>query len=184
MNLANRLTLLRILLVPVFIASLLYFSPEHPYLHTAAVGIYLVACLTDGLDGYLARKMDQKTLLGSYIDPIADKLLLLSGYLSLSLIPHLPEAMRVPAWVTLVVLSRDVVILVGSVVIFIATGALKAKPLFVSKMTTVMQMTALFFSLLGFSWEIRLTAYVAACALTVLSGILYVRVGGQMFQEA
>ena len=184
MNLANQLTLLRILLVPVFIAALLYSSPEKPYLHTAAIIIYLAACITDGLDGYLARRMDEKTQLGSYIDPIADKLLLISGYLSLSLMPHLPKAMHIPAWVTLTVLFRDVVILTGAVVIFIATGTLKAKPLFVSKITTVVQMTALFFSLLGLSWEVRLSAYVLASALTVLCGILYIRVGGRLFQEA
>ena len=184
MNLANRLTILRILLVPVFIASLLYFTAERPYLRAVAVIVFAVACITDGLDGYLARKMRQKTQLGSYIDPIADKLLLLSGYLSLSLIPNLPDAMRVPAWVTLVVLSRDVVIVVGSAVIFIATGTLKAEPLFVSKITTVMQMASLFFSLLGFSWELRIVSYILTGGLTILSGILYIGVGGRSFREA
>ena len=184
MNLANRITILRILLVPVFIASLLYFSPERAYFYNVAVCIYLLACVTDGLDGYLARKMNEKTQLGSYIDPLADKLLLLSGYLSLSLMTHLPEEMRMPAWVTLIVISRDVVILAGSVIIFIATGSLRAKPLFIGKITTVVQMAALLFSLLGVAWHLRVFMYFTASGFTLLSGILYIRMGGQMFQEA
>ena len=183
-NLANRITVLRILLVPVFIACLLYLSPERAYLYKVALCVYLLACATDGLDGFLARKMNEKTQLGSYIDPLADKLLLLSGYLSLSLMTHLPEPMRVPAWVTLIVISRDVVILTGSVIIFIATGSLKAKPLFVGKITTVVQMAALLFSLLGVAWHVRAALYFAAAAFTLISGILYIRMGGQLFQEA
>ena len=183
MNAANRLTILRILLVPVFIASLIYFTPERPYFYSIAVIVYLVACFTDALDGYLAKKLNQKTQLGSYIDPIADKLLLLSGYLSLSLIDHLPVSMHMPGWVTLFVISRDVVILIGSVIIFIATGALKAAPLFIGKLTTVMQMTALLASLLALPQETRTVLYFLTAALTVVSGILYIRIGGKILQD-
>ena len=184
MNLANQWTLSRILLVPVFIASLLYFSPERSYFHTVAVFVYLLACITDALDGYLARKMNQETALGNTIDPIADKLLLLSGYLSLSLMPNIPESMRVPAWVTLVVISRDVVILAGCLIIFVITGALKVKPLFIGKVTTVVQMGALFASLLGLPWSLKSWLYFLAAGFTLLSGLFYIRAGGQMFQDA
>jgi cardiolipin synthase (CMP-forming) len=184
MNLANRLTMLRIFLVPVFIASLLYFTPERHYLYTVAVLVYLLACVTDGLDGYLARRMNEHTQLGSYIDPIADKLLLLSGYLSLSLMPHIPADMHVPAWVTLTVISRDVVILLGSVIIFIATGKLKAKPLFVGKVTTVVQMGTLLASLLALPWNIREVLFVLTVIFTLWTAMLYIRMGGQMFQES
>ena len=183
MNLANRLTVLRILLVPVFIALLLYFSPERAFLHLWAVGVYLLACLTDAVDGYLARRLGQTTTLGSYIDPIADKLLLLSGYCSLSLMPNIPAAMHVPAWVTLAVISRDVVILVGAVTVFIATGSLKPQPLWVSKVTTVVQMTALLFSLLALPWSVRLSLYALTVCLTLVSGIAYIRLGARLFQE-
>ena len=184
MNLANRLTVLRILLVPVFIASLIYYTPSKPFFHPIALGTFLIACVTDGLDGYLAKKMKQKTELGSYIDPIADKLLLLSGFLSLSLMNHLPSEMRVPAWVTIPIISRDVVILVGSLIVFIATGKLKAKPLFVGKLTTVVQMSTLFLSLSAAPLVLRDTFYFLAVGLTVWSGILYIGMGSQMFQEA
>lgn len=184
LNLANRLTMLRIVLVPVFIASLLYHSPERPYLLMVAVVIYLLACVTDGLDGYLARRMNEHTQLGSYIDPLADKLLLLSGYLSLSLMAHLPRELHVPAWVTIVVISRDVVILVGSIIIFIATGHLKARPLFIGKITTVVQMATLLASLLAMPWNVREVLFVLTVGFTLWSAMLYIRMGGQMFQEA
>ena len=183
MNAANRWTLCRILLVPVFIACLLYFSPERGYFYTAAVFVYLLACITDALDGYLARKMNQKTALGSTIDPIADKLLLLSGYLSLSLMPNIPESMRVPAWVTLVVISRDVVILAGCLIIFVVTGALKVRPFFIGKITTVIQMGTLFASLLGLPWKIKSWLYFLTVGFTLLSGLFYIRAGGKMFQD-
>ena len=182
MNLANRLTMLRILLVPVFIAALLYYTPDRHFLYFTALGIFLVACLTDALDGYLAKKMNQKTEFGSYMDPLADKLLLLSGFLSLSLMGNLPAAMRVPGWVTIPILSRDVVILVGSLTVFMATGTLKARPLFIGKLTTVVQMATLLLSLLLVPLPLRQAFYFLSLVLTVWSGILYIHMGGRLFQ--
>jgi cardiolipin synthase len=183
-NLANRLTVLRILLVPVFIASLLYYTPEKHFFYSIALGLFLLACVTDGLDGYLARKMSEKTELGSYIDPLADKVLLLSGFLSLSLMTHLPSEMRVPAWVTIPIISRDVVILMGSAIVFIATGSLEAKPLFIGKITTVAQMMTLFLSLLKAPFILRESFYFLVVGLTIWSGILYIGMGGRMFQKS
>ncbi len=182
-NLANRLTLLRILLVPFFVACLLYYSPGQDFFLVVAIILFIVACATDGIDGYLARKMNQTTRLGSYMDPVADKLLLLSGFLSLSWMTHLPAGMHVPAWLTLAVLSRDVLILTGAMVIFIATGKLIARPMLIGKVTTVAQMAALLFSLLELPWNFRAAFYCLAAVLTVISGAYYIRMGGQMFQE-
>ena len=184
MNLANRLTVLRILLVPVFIAALLYYTEERRYFYWVAVGSFLLACITDGLDGYLARKMNQKTEFGSYLDPLADKLLLLSGFLSLSLMHHLPEDMHIPAWVTIPIISRDVVILAGSLTVFMATGSLKAQPLFIGKLTTVAQMATLLLSLVMAPLPFRQVLYFFVLGLTVWSGVLYIRMGGRLFQEA
>ena len=180
MNIANRLTLSRILLVPLFIASLLYFSPQRAYFHTIAVFIYILACATDALDGILARKLKDETALGRTIDPIADKLLLLSGYISLSIMPNIPVSMRVPGWLTLAVISRDVMILVGSVVIFIVTGDLKPTPLFIGKITTVIQMGTLLASLLGLPLDVREPLYFLTIAATFVSGVYYLRAGGEM----
>ena len=182
MNLANNLTVLRIVLVPLFVGTLLYYSPEKAYLKDVAAALFVIACLTDALDGYLARRMNEKTVLGSYIDPIADKLLLLSGFLSLSLMSHLPPAMRIPAWVTIPIISRDVIILIGSTMIFVTTGTLKARPLWIGKVTTVCQMSTLFFSLMMAPPALQICLFVLTVLFTVLSGVSYIRLGGQMLQ--
>lgn len=184
MNLANRITISRIVLVPAFIAALLYYSAERPYLHTFAVLIFLCACASDAIDGYLARRLHEKTELGSYIDPIADKLLLLSGFLSLSLMPHLPLEMHMPAWVTIPVISRDFLIVTGSVVVFFMTGSLKPRPLFVGKITTVVQMATLLGALAPAPAWLRLLLDGVTVFFTVWSGVLYVHMGGRMLQES
>ena len=182
MNSANRLTVLRLVLIPIFIASLLYYSPERNYFYFVSLAAFLLACLTDGLDGYIARKYDQKTLLGSYIDPIADKLLLISGFLSLSFMNHLPDSMRIPAWFTILVVARDGIILIGSFMIFLTTGHLKAQPLYIGKITTVLQMASLFLSLVSSPDPLRSTVFLATGALTLISGVQYIRMGGKMLQ--
>ena len=183
MNLANRLTVTRILLVPFFTASLVYYSPERTLLYWAGIVVFVLACLTDALDGYWATQMNQRTVLGSYIDPIADKLLLLSGYLCLGFIRDLPEAMKVPAWLTIFVISRDILILLGSMMIYVTTGSLKAKPLFVGKLTTVFQMMTLLAALLMVQEIFRWVFFGATALLTLLSGLFYIRMGGRMLQE-
>ncbi len=182
MNLANQLTVVRILLVPVFIGLLLYYSPEKSFFKTAIIFVFLSACITDAMDGYAARRLNQKTTLGSYIDPLADKLLLLGGFLSLSFMTHLPDLMRVPAWVTISVITRDAVILIGSVMIFATTGKLKAEPLFIGKLTTVFQMLTLFVALLGISTPFHSLLYFSTVILTIVSGIQYLRLGARLLQ--
>ena len=184
MNLANRITILRIVMVPVFIALLLYTSPERAYFHPLALTVFFLACLTDALDGYLARKLGEKTALGAYIDPIADKLLLLSGFLSLSLMSHLPGPMHMPAWVTIAVFSRDIVIVIGSFIVFFTTGALKPKPILLGKITTVVQMATLMSALGMAPLEVRYLFEGATVFFTFWSGVLYVHMGGKMLQEA
>ena len=182
MNLANKLTVLRILLIPVFICALVYYSPEREVFRGLAAAIFAIACLTDGMDGYIARRFHQRTDLGSYIDPIADKLLILSAFISLSFMGHLPSSMRIPAWVTIAVVSRDVLIIVGSVLIFLITAKLKAEPLFVGKLTTVSQMMTLSFALISAPEDLRYFAFVLTVGLTVLSGIFYIRMGARMLE--
>ncbi len=182
MNLANNLTLLRILLVPVFVGLLTYYSPGREYLLTLSLALFIFACLTDALDGYLARRLRQMTVLGSYIDPLADKLLLLSGFLCLSFMDHLPLSMRIPAWVTIPVITRDVIILIGAMIIFITTGKLKAQPLFIGKATTVLQMTTLLASLCSAPYPLQLFLFIFTVALTAFCGLQYLRAGSAMLK--
>ncbi|OIO39546.1 MAG: hypothetical protein AUJ72_00695, partial [Candidatus Omnitrophica bacterium CG1_02_46_14] len=150
------------MLVPIFIVSLVYYSPERNYFYLFGLMAFLLACLTDGLDGYIARKYRQKTVLGSYIDPIADKLLLVSGFLSLSFMSHLPDSMKIPAWLTILAIARDGIILIGSLMIFLTTGRLKVEPLIIGKITTVLQMTALLLALLSTPPPVKFMVFVAA----------------------
>jgi cardiolipin synthase len=183
MNLANNLSILRVLLAPVFVTCLIYYGPGREYLLAAAAGVFVTACVTDGLDGYLARKLGQQTVFGSYIDPLADKFLLISGFLSLTFMPNVPDAMRIPAWVTVPVVTRDLIILIGSTVVYAATGSLKAEPLPVSKATTVCQMATLFASLVFAPPSAQLFLFIVTVALTSVSGVQYIRMGGRLIQS-
>ena len=181
MNLPITLTVSRMLAIPVVV---IFYVLPFSWAHPVAAIILAVAALTDWLDGYLARRRNEMTDFGAYIDPLADKLLLLSGFLSLSLIPSLPSSMHMPAWVTIPVLSRDIFIVLGSAVIFVMTGKLKAKPLYIGKITTVVQMGTLFCALVGSPEVVRLLMEALTVLFTVLSGILYVAMGGDMLKEA
>ncbi len=184
MNVANNLSILRVILVPVFVVCLVYASPERAALHQAATLIFIVACLTDALDGYLARRLGQITVFGSYVDPLADKILLTSGFLALSFMTHLPITMRIPAWVTVPVIARDLVILTGAAMMFFTTGSLKAKPLLVSKITTLFQMLTLLGALVSAPPPLQYTLYALTVTLTVISGMSYIRMGGRLMQSS
>jgi phosphatidylglycerophosphate synthase len=106
MNIPNSLTILRILLIPVYVGLLVYERFD------AAMGVLLLAGVTDALDGTIARAANQRTRLGAFLDPLADKLLLTSGFITLSTI-HL-----IPSWVTILVVSRDAMLLLGTAAVY------------------------------------------------------------------
>jgi cardiolipin synthase len=162
----------------------LYYSPENDGLRLAALGIFGFACLTDAVDGYVARKFNQQTVFGQYIDPIADKLLLLGGFLAMTFIGSLPGDMRIPAWVTIAVITRDVVILMGSAIVFFATSSLTPEPLRVGKATTFFQMMTLVAFLAKSPEWLRHTSCILTVLLTTISGIQYIRMGARLMQSA
>ena len=179
MSLANKLSLFRILLVPAFVICLVYYRPgDSESLRYLAVGLFLLGGITDAVDGYVARAEHQATRLGAILDPAADKLFLVTAYLSLSLISSLPETYRLPAWVPIVVISRDVLIVCGWLIIVLVTGDLTAQPSRLGKATTLFQMLTIVCVLLGFGFA-RFVLW-TAMALTVLSGIGYLRYGNKM----
>ena len=177
----NILTLFRVMLALICLPLLIIFRSAGSDL--VVLLLFTAASITDWWDGYLARKMHEKTVLGSYMDPIADKLLLVGGFLSLSFMNHLPPSMHVPAWVTIPIISRDIVILIGALFVFMQTGSLKAKPLFISKLTTVVQMATILASLLGVPLFLRQFFYFLVVGLTLWSGSRYLGMGGEMFME-
>src|SRR5215471_11347297 len=122
MTTANKITILRILLIPFFVVEVLYYVKEGHELHrTLALLSFAVAAICDGVDGYIARRYNQRSELGSILDPLADKLLLLSGIVVLSF-NHGPYFETVPLWLTATVIGRDVLLLIGLVVIQMTVG--------------------------------------------------------------
>lgn len=184
MNLANQITIFRIVLVPVFVVSLVYATSYQPWMRWVALGCFTLACATDALDGWVARRFSQITRLGSFIDPIADKLLLLSGYTILSFWTGTPETLQIPAWVAIAVIARDVIILIGAVLIFFLTNALKPQPIFIGKATTLLQMLTLLAVLAGAPQAILQILFVMTAALTIFSGFIYIRIGGRLLQPS
>jgi len=178
MNLANKISITRILLIPFFVAAVIYYSPERDYLRFIALGIFLLAVISDGLDGYIARTMNQKTVLGSYIDPIADKLLLVTAFICLTIAKNY----NLPAWVLLTVISRDIIIILGSIVVYLIKGHLEVMPSKLGKITTFFQMLTVIFVLLHFRYSY--IVWTTAVVFTVLSGIGYIRKGSAVLSEA
>ena len=126
-NLPNSLTVLRILLVPVFVGLLLYGH------YDAALITLLIAALTDVLDGMIARLTDQRTRLGEYLDPLADKLLLMSAIITLSVLDF------IPIWAVIVVVSRDAILLVGTVIANLSETNINISPTAMGKEKTFAQ---------------------------------------------
>lgn len=130
---ANQLTILRMLFVPCFVLLLIDGHPK------AATVLFLLAAVTDGLDGLLARKLQQKTALGSFLDPMADKLLLTAAFITLT-IPSIPLALHIPTWLTVWTISRDVLIALSVLIIHLQTQHSQFPPSFLGKCTTAFQL--------------------------------------------
>ena len=173
----NLLTVFRMALVPVFVSLLFYQK------FLLALGAFVLAGITDGLDGLLARRFHQQSPLGRILDPIADKLMLVTSFIVLSMkgvyptpIPgHLP----IPVWVTITVISRDVFILVGAAAINMVTGFRAFVPSLPGKISTVVQIIAVAIVMLSAQTRVGTgyylpTVYAAVFVLTLLSGIHYI----------
>lgn len=184
MNLANQITIFRIVLAPVFAVLLVYATPDRPWVRTAALVCFSIACISDALDGWIARRLSQVTTLGGYIDPIADKLLLLTGFSILGLWSGTPEALKIPTWVAIAVIARDIIICIGAVLIFLLAGSLKPEPIFIGKMTTLVQMGSLIAVLAAAPGEILQAFFIGVGVLTAASGLLYIRIGSRLLHNS
>lgn len=173
MNFANKISTFRILTVPFFIASLIYYSPERSYLKFIALGIFVLGVISDVIDGYIARKSRQYSKAGLVLDPLGDKLLLMSAFVCLSLKNEF--LLRFPLWVTLIVISRDVIILLGALVIYIVRQDINISPTRWGKLTTTFQMCSVIAVLLQL--RISVVLWWLAIFFTLISGIDYVRRG-------
>ena len=178
MSLANRISIFRILLAPFLLASLLYYHPDRDWLRYVSLGLFLIGVVSDALDGFIARSRREQSQLGAILDPIADKLLILGALISLSTIKNLPPVLRIPAWFNLIVLSRDAILIVGTMVIFGLTGTIAIRPTRTGKWAIAAQMLVVPVVLL--MWPVKMACLIIAAALTVCSGIGYIRMGIQL----
>ncbi len=173
MTLANRITLVRILLVPVFAVLVMSYTQGEPWLRHAALAVFVVAALSDALDGFVARAYNQKSRLGAVLDPLADKLLVNTAYIFLAVNQEL--ATPIPKWFPVIILSRDAIITVGAYLINEYFGPVRVRPRLSGKLTTVFQMGLICAVLLEVSF-VRPLLY-ATVAITLVSFVDYLYQG-------
>ena len=164
MGLANWLTVLRILLIPVFVTLLVYQRPG------GALVVFALAAFTDLLDGYVARQRGSQSRLGAFLDPMADKMLLISSFVTLTWLKALPF------WIAAVVISRDVILVVGALLIHMVGGRIHPRPTWAGKAATFFQIATVLFGLTARYFRIPLGLEVAmwlAAIFTVVSGLQY-----------
>ena len=169
LNVPNSLTVLRIVLVPVFVGLLLYEN------YDLALITLVVAALTDGLDGAVARMTDQRTRLGEYLDPLADKLLLMSAIITLSFLHF------IPLWAVIVVVSRDAILLTGTLIANLTDTVINIAPTMWGKGTTFAQICYVVAILLEATNRISVSVtyplLVIMILVTVGSGVHYLMRG-------
>jgi CDP-diacylglycerol--glycerol-3-phosphate 3-phosphatidyltransferase len=172
-NIANKISTFRILSVPFFVAAILYYSPQRSYMRFVALGIFILAALSDVADGYMARRSKQQSKAGLILDPLGDKLLLLSAFICLSVNTNLQP--RFPLWVILIVISRDVIIILGAVTVHMVKQTINILPTKWGKLTTAFQVLAVISVLLQLN--ISPLFWWLAVIFTVISGAVYINRG-------
>ncbi len=168
---ANQLTLLRMLLIPAFVICVLY-----GYLGWALLA-FVTAGVTDGLDGLIARRSGQSSSLGAWLDPMADKLLLVTTFVVLAL-PNLNLANRLPVWLTVCIISRDVVIILTVAIVNLAIGRRTFRPSIYGKIATatyiVTAVAAMLFNYLGYRSLVVDIGVWVSLAITIISSLHYI----------
>jgi len=186
MTTANKITIFRILLIPVFVLLAVYYGesvsekqPE-PFLRYAAIAVFILASVTDGLDGYIARKYNQMSHLGTILDPIADKGLLNTAIITLSFCNW---GIRFPSWFPVLVIARDLTIILGCLVVHYLHSKVTIRPSWIGKTTTVTQMLALVWVMLQIQWiDYRILVWISGI-FTFISGAGYIYNGLHQLNE-
>src|SRR6266850_2350014 len=186
MTTANKITVVRILMIPAFVTMAIYYGQSiqrHEPLEWqrfTAIAIFILAAVSDGLDGYVARHYNQRSSLGVILDPIADKGLLLSGIITLSISNWSqvdPHYGKFPAWFPVLVITRDVVIVTGSLLLHVLNGKVRVRPSWTGKVATVLQMVAIAWVMLQMRTPPLIYIVIAAGFFTLVSGVIYFRNG-------
>ena len=175
MNLANKISISRILAIPVFIAAVLYNKFEW------AAAIFIIAILSDALDGYIARSRGERTQLGALLDPIADKLLLMSAFVCFSLVRDIPDQLRLPPYVPIIIISRDIFMGLGCFIIYVIKGKIQIIPTLIGKVTTFLQMI----TIVALLFRVNFTPILwnIAILFTIVSGVDYISKGSKLLND-
>jgi CDP-diacylglycerol--glycerol-3-phosphate 3-phosphatidyltransferase len=184
MTLANKVTIARILLIPVFVVQVIYYWQTGLEWHRwAALVLFALAALSDGIDGWIARRFNQRSRLGTFLDPLADKMLLVAALILLSRSgsEHLPV---LPLWLVATVLSRDGLLMIGLLVVYFTCGQIAVKPHFIGKAATVLQMGVVVLALVNEWPSLRWWIALGAAVTTAISGLIYLQQGIQQLNAS
>lgn len=175
MTLANRITILRILLIPVYV--ILYLQQrDEPFLKNWTLAVFAFAILTDLLDGLAARVKGERTPLGTFLDPLADKLLLTASFILFT------WRNEIPLWVFVVVFSRDLITVLGWTIIYILTSSNKIEPRPMGKLSTFMQMSSAISILFPVPPGITFWVIRVMVVVSIVSAIDYMWVGSRRLE--
>jgi cardiolipin synthase len=174
MGLANCLTVLRILLVPVFVTLLVYRKPG------LAALVFAAAAITDILDGWVARRQRMQSRFGAFLDPLADKILLTASFVTLTWLKVLPF------WITAVVLSRDFLLALGTLLIHMVGARIYPRPTWAGKAATFFQIVTVFVGVFGhyLGMRVPVTILWLAAGFTLVSGLQYLAQGMRFLNAA
>lgn len=165
LNLPNTLTITRIALIPVFITSIIYSRYDY------ALFLFVIAALTDVFDGLFARMKNQKTPLGTFLDPLADKFLLVTSFIVFSVYGWIPK------WLAITVISRDVIVVTGWFILFFITGTARVEPSLLGKITIWLESLLIAYILININLpvfpDISQVFFIATAGVSVLSALHY-----------
>jgi CDP-diacylglycerol--glycerol-3-phosphate 3-phosphatidyltransferase len=182
LNLANKISIIRILLIPFFVLAAASYTHEKEYFRFVALGIFSIAVVTDVADGLVARAKKEHTRLGSFLDPVADKLLIITSFLCLTLAREFSLGMKLPPWVPITIISRDILLMLGAAIVHLVAGNLQIVPSRIGKATTLFQMITVIGVLLRFAYSYVLWS--VAVLLTVVSGLDYIIKGSKFLSNS
>ena len=168
MTIPNLITILRVLLVPIFV---IYIINDRTL---GSLIIFVIASVSDALDGFIAKVFHQKSDLGAYLDPLSDKILLVTAYITLAILK------MIPSWLAVLIISRDVIILLGVLVLYLNRHPVKVHPSLLSKSTTCLQIATILMVLSNGYLNIeplKIYAFWLTAGFTIASGLQYIRIG-------
>jgi cardiolipin synthase len=166
LNIPNTLTITRIIIIPIFVTAIIYKRYDY------ALYLFIVAALTDIFDGLLARLKNQKTALGTFLDPLADKFLIVTSFIILSTYGLLPK------WLAITVISRDIIVIIGWFLLYVVTGKANVEPSSLGRATIWVQSVFIAYVLLNLNFFSLPSIYPVfkwiTAGFTIISGLHYI----------